>query len=163
MLRRVIPSPLATVITLIVWLLLNNTVAPAHVVLGALLGIVLPHLTARFTVEGSRIKNFTALLELAVVFLWDVVVANLQVIVLVLGPRARLRPRLVEVPLDVSSPLAISTLAGIISLTPGTVSVELSADQRLLTVHSLRVNDVQAAAHGMKQRYERRLLEIFEC
>lgn len=163
MLTRLIPSPVATGFTLIVWLLLNNTVAPAHVVLGALLGILLPHLTARFSEERSRIKSGTALLELAVVFLWDVLVANLQVIVLVLGPRARLRPRLVEVPLAVSSPLAISTLAGIISLTPGTVSVELSANRRILTVHSLRVHDEQAAVRDMKQRYERRLLEVFEC
>ncbi|MFT5448603.1 MAG: multicomponent K+:H+ antiporter subunit E [Gammaproteobacteria bacterium] len=149
--------------TLTVWLLLNNTLAAAHVLLGLLLGFVLPHLTARFSIEGSRIRRPIALLELAVVFLWDVLVANLEVVVLVLGPRARLRPRLVEVPLEVSSPLAISTLAGIISLTPGTVSVELNADQRVLTVHGLRVLDEQAAAQTMKQRYERRLLEVFEC
>jgi multicomponent K+:H+ antiporter subunit E len=163
MLKRLMPSPWAAVFTLTVWLLLNNTVAPAHVVLGVLLGFLLPHLTARFSIAGSRIKRPLALLELTVVFLWDVVVANLEVVVLVLGPRARLRPRLVEVPLEVSSPLALSALAGIISLTPGTVSVELSANQRILTVHSLRVLDEQAAAQSMKDRYERRLLEVFEC
>jgi multicomponent K+:H+ antiporter subunit E len=98
-----------------------------------------------------------------VVFLWDVFVANLEVVVFVLGPRARLWPRLVEIPLEVSNPVAISALAGIISLTPGTVSIELSVDQRILTVRSLRVLDEQGAAQSMKLRYERRLLEVFEC
>ncbi|MFT5392400.1 MAG: multicomponent K+:H+ antiporter subunit E [Gammaproteobacteria bacterium] len=163
MLKRLMPSPLATGFVLVVWLLLNNTVAPAQVLLGVLLGFVLPHITARFSIEGSRIRSPIALVELAVVFLWDVLVANLEVVVLVLGPRARLRPRLVEVPLEVSSPVAMSALAGIISLTPGTVSVELSVSQRILTVHSLRVLDERGAAQSMKLRYERRLLEVFEC
>ena len=59
--------------------------------------------------------------------------------------------------------MGVCTLAGIISLTPGTVSAELSADRRTLTVHCLRVLDERAAAENMKQRYERRLLEVLEC
>lgn len=161
--HRLVPSPFASVITLVVWLLLNNSLAPAQIVLGLALAVMLPRVTAPFRIAGTRLKRPIALLDLAAVFAWDLVVANLEVAVLVLGPRHRLRPRLVEVPLQVSSPLAVSTLAGIISLTPGTVSVEVSADCRTLTVHGLRVLDQAAAAALMKHRYERRLLEVFEC
>jgi len=163
MAQRLIPSPFASLITLAVWLVLNSSLAPAQILLGVSLAVALPHVTAPFAIGSSRLKRPLAALDLAAVFGWDLLAANIEVAVLVLGPRRRLRPRVVEVPLTVSSPLAVSTLAGIISLTPGTVSVELSADCRILTVHGLRVLDAGAAAAQLKARYERRLLEVFEC
>ncbi|CAG0909813.1 unnamed protein product, partial [Cyprideis torosa] len=65
-------------------------------------------------------------------------------------------------PLDICSPVGISILANTISLTPGTVSCELTADHKMLLIHSLHVDDIDASIEEMKKRYERPLMEILQ-
>lgn len=90
------------------------------------------------------------------------VVANLQVTRLILfRPAARLDVRWVVLPLELRSPEAITVLAGTITMTPGTVSCDLSADGRSLLVHCLDAPDAEEAVRAMKDRYEARLKEIF--
>jgi multicomponent K+:H+ antiporter subunit E len=94
---------------------------------------------------------------------YDIVVANLQVVKLVLGPKSRLEPAFVEVPVAIEDEFVLSTLACIISLTPGTVSASLSSDHKILLVHGLDVPDREELIAAVKSRYEAPLLEIFEC
>jgi multicomponent K+:H+ antiporter subunit E len=79
----------------------------------------------------------------------------------VLGPPGRLRPAFIEVPLDIDQPLAIALLGSIVTMTPGTVSSEVSEDRRRLLVHVLDAPDPDAVVRQIKSRYERRLKEIF--
>jgi multicomponent K+:H+ antiporter subunit E len=82
---------------------------------------------------------------------------------LILGPMRRLRPAFITLPVDLSNNFAIVVLTNTISLTPGTVSADLSIDRRSLLIHVLDVEDeAQLIAH-IKYRYERPLQEIFEC
>jgi len=103
------------------------------------------------------------LLRLFGVFLYDVLIANVVVARLILAGPNGLRPAFVNVPLELRSELAISLLANIICLTPGTVSARLSADQRNLVVHTLDTDDPVQLVADIKSRYERPLREIFEC
>ena len=98
-----------------------------------------------------------------VVVLYDIVVANVSVAIKVLGPLRSLRPGFVELPLELEDDFAIALLASTISLTPGTVSADVSPDRRTLLVHALDVDDAAALVAEIKQRYERPLKEIFEC
>ena len=148
---RWLPHPLLTPVLMATWLLLNNSLAPGHLVLGLLLGLVIPRFTLAFWPERVRIRRPRALLGLAGVFL--------QVLA---GPRA-LRPAFVVVPLALRDELAISLLANIICLTPGTVSARLSADRRELLVHALDCADTVALVATIKSRFEAPLREIFEC
>jgi len=93
---------------------------------------------------------------------WDVVVANLQVTRLILfRPVESLATRWVVLSLELRSPEAITVLAGTITMTPGTVSCDLSADGRSLLVHCLDAPDAEDTVRQMKERYEDRLKEIF--
>jgi multicomponent K+:H+ antiporter subunit E len=95
-----------------------------------------------------------------------VIVANLQVAAIIVGPLSRLRPAIVRVPLDLRTDFATVALASTVTLTPGTVSVEIEDDgagRRVLLVHALRCLDADALVRTIKQRYERRLQEILEC
>jgi len=74
-----------------------------------------------------------------------------------------LRPAFVEVPLDIKDDFAITLLTSTVSLTPGTVSADISADASRMLVHALHVEDEAVLVDQIKQRYERRLKEIFEC
>jgi multicomponent K+:H+ antiporter subunit E len=94
--------------------------------------------------------------------LWDILLANVTVARLILGPQRRLQPALVELPLDLDDKFALTILANTISLTPGTVSASLSADRRTLLVHALNVHDEAALIAEIKTRYEAPLMEIFE-
>ncbi len=158
---RVFPQPLVSVVLLAVWLLAHNAVTPGLVLLGALLAVVIPLGTQRFWPEYPRRVRYAPLARLVLVVLFDIVVANVRVAGLILGPRARLRPAFFTVPVTLGAPYPITLLASIISLTPGTVSADLSPDRRTLLVHGLDVADVPATVARIKQRYERLLLELF--
>lgn len=160
---RWLPHPVSSVALWIIWLMFNNTIAPAHIVLGAILGITIPWMTRVFWPEHLRLSNPLVALRLFFVVLYDIVIANLIVARLILGPVSALRPAFVELPLQLQSPYAISALASIITLTPGTVSVYLSEDRRTLLVHALDVDDQNALVAEIRQRYEAPLKEIFEC
>ena len=96
--------------------------------------------------------------------IWDIVVANVQVAIIVLfKSNDKMQPNWVNIPLELRTPEAIAILAGTITLTPGTVSADLSGDGRSLLVHALDAADPDAVRDEIKQRYESRLMEIFPC
>ncbi|MFZ5491707.1 MAG: Na+/H+ antiporter subunit E [Pseudomonadota bacterium] len=159
--KRCLPQPLLSLGLLVLWLLLNNTLASAHLLLGAALAIVLPLLVAPLRADPVRLRRPLLALRLLARVLLDIVFANVEVARRILGPEAALKPRFVWVPLDIQQPWGIATLAGIITLTPGTVSSDLSADRRYLLVHALNEDDPAALVATIKARYERPLMEIF--
>lgn len=160
---RWLPHPILTPVLVVIWLLLNNSVSLGHIVLGLVLGWAIPRFTINYWPEPVHLHRPTVLMRLLGVFVYDVVVANVAVARLILLGPARLRPAFVPVQLDVTHPLAISLLANIICLTPGTVSAELSADHRILVVHTLDTDDPEGLAATIKQRYEAPLKEVFQC
>ena len=160
--RRFLPHPLLTLTLIILWLLLVNQLSAGHVVLGALLGWLIPFATSNFWPEQIRIHHPVVLLRFLGVFAADIVRGSFHVAYLILKGPARLRPAFVEVPLALKTDLAISLLANTISLTPGTVSANLSADKRTLIVHTLDTGDAAALVAEIKQRYETPLKMIFE-
>ena len=160
--ERWLPHPWLTVVLVLLWMLLLNSFSIGGLLMGVLLGVVISHLTSQFWPERPPIKSYRKALAYLGLVAWDVVVANLQVARLILFRRKdALNVRWVVLPLELRSPEAISVLAGTITMTPGTVSCDLSADGRSLLVHCLDAPDAEAAARDMKERYEARLKEIF--
>ncbi len=162
-LARLLPRPALTVVLLGVWVLAFNRVTPLVLLGGLAVGVAIPLATARFWPEYPARVRYAAALRFAGVFLWDVLVANVRVAALVLGPTARLRPAFFVVPLDVDDPYVTALLAAVISLTPGTVSADYDPQARTLLVHGLDVDDASTEAARIKSRYERALQEVFSC
>lgn len=161
--RRLLPHPLLTPILAAIWLLLNNSTAPGHILLGLLLGWFIPWFTLRFWPERVRMRRPLTLVRFAAVVLYDILVANLSVARRILGRPERLRPAFVTVPLELKTDLAISLLANTICLTPGTVSARLAPDRTSLLVHGLHVPDAAALVTSIKTRYEAPLRAVFEA
>ncbi len=162
-LRRLVPAPLLSTLLFLTWLMLNQSLSAGHLLIAAALALLVPAFTLRYSPERPRrlpLRAVPALLRLGWVVLRDIVVSNIDVARRVLGPEAALQPRFVWVPLDVKSPHAIVALAGIITLTPGTLSSELSEDRRFLLVHALHCTDEAALVADIKARYEAPLLEL---
>ncbi|MBC7780375.1 MAG: Na+/H+ antiporter subunit E [Proteobacteria bacterium] len=159
--RRLFPAPLLSAALFIAWLLLNGA-APAQLALGAVLATAIPWLTEPVRVDRPRFSAWPTLVRLGFVVLFDIVVSNVRVARLILGPEARIDPRFVWVPLTIRDPHGIVALAGIITLTPGTLSSDLSDDRRHLLVHCLNAGDEALLIATIKQRYEAPLIRIFE-
>jgi multicomponent K+:H+ antiporter subunit E len=160
---RMLPHPLLSLAIAGVWLLLVNEVAPGSILLAVLAGIVIPKLTSAYWPGRPRVRRPLLVLEYLTVVVYDIVLSNIEVAWLVLFRRgASLRSGLITIPLDLRSSEAITVLAGTITLTPGTVTADVSANGRSLLVHCLEVADPPAAVQAIKSRYERRLKEIFE-
>ena len=93
--------------------------------------------------------------------LWDIVLSNIEVARRILGPERAITPGFLWLPLDLTNLHGITALASIITLTPGTLSAELSEDRRHLLVHCFNLRDAEATVAAIKQRYEAPLKEIF--
>jgi multicomponent K+:H+ antiporter subunit E len=149
----------------ITWLMLNESASVGNLLLAALFAIALPWATARWRPEQPRIRHLGVALRLAFTVLGDIVKSNFTVAKLILGDEPRITPRFVWVPLALCDRHAIVTLAGIVTMTPGTLSADLSDDQRHLLVHAFDVDDDAAQAAliaDIKKRYEAPLKLIFE-
>ncbi len=156
------PHPTMTLLLAIVWILLQNELSAGMVVFGLILGIVIPRATAVWWPDRPQGFRVGKMLAYIVLVLWDILVANIEVAWIILTKSNRkLRPAWVVVPLELRHPEAISILAGTITLTPGTVSADLSNTGHSLLVHALDTSDPDAVRDGIKTRYEARLKEIF--
>ncbi|MFA5580396.1 MAG: Na+/H+ antiporter subunit E [Paracoccaceae bacterium] len=163
MIRRIFPHPVLTLVLIVIWQMLVNQVTLGNLVLGLVLGTAIPLITTAYWTVRPRLHNPRMIVEFVAVVLWDIVMANISVAITILTkPNRDIKSCWVSVPLDLRSPTAITVLAGTITITPGTVSADLSEDGQSLLVHCLDSDDPAAVRDDIKARYERRLKEIFE-
>jgi multicomponent K+:H+ antiporter subunit E len=161
--RRALPHPLLSLVIVLLWIALAPGFDLGTLVVAVLVGLVVPWLTQGFWPDRPAVgRPFAAVLLFARVIV-DIVLANWQVARLVLGPTSRLDPAFVRVPIDVGDPFVATILGSIVSLTPGSVSVEIERERRTLLVHALDVGDEEAFIARVKTRYEAPLKEIFKC
>ena len=161
---RIMPMPLHSFFLLIVWLMLNTTLSLGHILLGSVLAIVIPLLCAPLRVPQPKVKRPLKAISYAFVVLKDIVVANIEVALLVIGPMNKIKPGFVAVPIDLTGTLPVTVLASTVTMTPGTVSADISKDEKWLYVHVLNMpNNEQEVIDLIKQRYESCVKEIFGC
>ncbi|WP_397574134.1 Na+/H+ antiporter subunit E [Silanimonas sp.] len=158
--RALIPHPLSSLAIAVLWLLLNG-LSNGQLVLAVLFSLALPRLLPAPAIPSPRLAAPMVAAKLVLVVLYDIVKANLEVAVRILGPESRIRPTFVWVPLDIASPQGIAVFASIITMTPGTLSCEVSEDRRWLLVHAFHADDAEAVVADVKSRYEAPLREIF--
>nr|WP_254249072.1 Na+/H+ antiporter subunit E [Loktanella salsilacus] len=160
--RRLAPHPLLTVILVAVWCLLNNSATLGTVVFGTILGVLIPIVTAAYWPDRPPVARPFRLVIYCLIVIYDIIKSNAQVAWQILfKPDSSLQPAWIVIPLDLKKPEAITLLAGSITLTPGTLSADLSADGTALLVHALHAPDPDGVRDDIKSRYERRLKEIF--
>lgn len=162
-LRRLLPAPWLSLALLVLWLMLARSAAPAQVVLGTVLALVVPPLIGRLRLAHVRLRRPDRVLRFAVRVAFDVVASNLAVARDVLRLRAR-RPtaRFVVIPLELRDPAGLAMLALVTTIVPGTVWSELAVDRSSMLLHVWDVDDEASYVARFKDRYERPLREIFE-
>lgn len=161
--KRIFPRPALSVAIFLLWAALANAASLGAILLGALLALALPLVTRPFWPEAPRLARPRVVWRLAARVAVDIILANVAVARRVVGPLGRLRPAFVEVPLDLRDPFVATILASIVSLTPGTVSIDVDRERWVLCLHALDAPDPDALIREIKQRYEGLLKEIFAC
>jgi len=158
---KVFPYPLASVGLLVLWLLLNQSISPGHILLGAIFGVLGALALARLEPPRMRLARFGAFVRLTGRVLVDIVFSNVAVAKIILGYRRGWSSGFVRIPLELRNPYGLAALAGIITSTPGTVWVDFDEASGFLTIHVLDLVDESQWIDTIKGRYERLLLEIF--
>lgn len=158
----------------ILWALLFDRVSPTNVVLGFVVArVVLAALRSAPADDAHRAgeaparrgargpRRLALFLWLCLYFFWELILANLAVLQIVLRPRLDIRPGLIAYPLRLRSPLGITALANMITLTPGTITADVAPDGRTLYIHSIDSSSEEAVV-GVPRRFEDLLLEVLE-
>lgn len=160
---RLFPAPLLSVSLFILWLLLNLSMSPGNLLLGALLGILAPILMAPLRPQHAHVRRPLAVARLIGRVGLDVIASNLQVAraVLLAGSRPP-RSAFVHIPLELRDAHGLAALSMITTVVPGTVWSELALDRSVLLLHVLDLDDEAAFIEHFKHTYERPLREIFE-
>lgn len=158
-----LPFPILFACLLATWLLLNQTLAAGHVLLGAILALIGGWTLRMLQPPKARIRRPATIVGLFFLVFADVVRSNIAVLQIILGPRHRsVTSGFVRIPLELRDPYGLVVLACIITATPGTLWVDFDSADGTLTIHVLDLIDENTWIRTIKDRYERRLLEIFE-
>ena len=160
--KRILPSLPLTALLFVVWLLLNQSVSPGTLLMGAVLAVLVPLGTKGLRPGSVTMRKPLLAFKLWAIVMRDFVRSNIRVATLILTRRPRDIPSgFLLVPLDMRDPHALALLAMILCLTPGTAWAEVSLDRSVL-LHVFEIDDADAMVAMVKERYERPLMEIFE-
>lgn len=142
------------------WLALSRSLEPVHLLSAALLGLIVPRLLRGLLHVGSPI-HWGPAVRLTLVVVWDIVMSNITVARLVLGPMSRPQPAWLHVPLESEHHRVNALFASIITMTPGTVSAVVDEAAHCIWVHALNCDDAAGMVADMKARYEAPLMQVF--
>jgi multicomponent K+:H+ antiporter subunit E len=163
MTRRLFPHPLLSLLLFATWILLVNQLKVGSLVMALILATIIPLLTAAYWPNRPTLTNIPRFASYLLLVMWDIVIANIQVARIVLFmPADQIRSAWIAVPIDLKTPEAITMLAGTITMTPGTVTSDMSSCGRVLLIHALHAPDPDGICADIKTRYEARLKRIFE-
>lgn len=142
------------------WVALTGQFTPTNFIIGYGLGYVLLWLVQRAAGPSTYFKKVRQVIGFTLFFLWELILANLRVAYDVITPQHHMRPGVVAIPLDIKTAAEITLLANLITLTPGTLSLDVSADRSTLYVHAMHIDDTERFRQDIKEGYERRVQEV---
>ncbi len=153
-------SFLLNVLLALIWTMAVGRFTLQQLVLGFLLGFLVVAIVEPLQGTSRYTRRVTRGLRFAAFFLKELVLSNLRIAYDVITPRLHARPQIVAVPLDAQTESEITLLANFLTLTPGTLSLDLSSDKRVLYVHAMYAENPEQAINQIKQGMEMRLLEV---
>jgi multicomponent Na+:H+ antiporter subunit E len=143
-----------------VWVTVTSTFTLENLAFGGVMGFVLLLGIRRALGETTYFEKPWVALKFALFMLKEILVCNLRVAMEVLTPQHHMKPAIIAVPLDVTTDAAITLLANMLTLTPGTCSLDVSDDRKTLYVHAMYVDNADELRASIKREYEARVLEL---
>jgi multicomponent Na+:H+ antiporter subunit E len=157
-------STVATIIVMaLLWAGINGNFSEANLIFGAVIGLVAVLLLRQSLFSPGLSKRVVSIAKLAGSFAYELMASAVKVAALVVRPDMHkvIRPAFVKVPLSVKSDAEITILANLVTLTPGTLSVDVSADKRFLYVHTISLESRDALIAEIANGFEKQVKEVF--
>lgn len=145
-----------------IWMFLNGDLGFINFVEGFVIGFIILWMSTYAKSSSRYFSKIPKVLNFIVYFIFELIVANIKVAYDILTPKHRMNPAIIAVPLDVKTDVEITLLANLITLTPGTLSLDVSNDKKVLYVHAAYVENKEEFVRDLKTGFEKKLMEIFE-
>lgn len=144
----------------IIWMLLKSDFSPVQFLIGYVVGVILLYVLRRFLTFDFYFRRVVAIVKLIILFLWELILANIDVVKIVLSPKLDIQPGIIAVPTKLKTDWEVTILASLITLTPGTLSMYFSEDGKTIYVHSIHVPDKEAMIKQIHDTFERAIMEV---
>lgn len=144
----------------LLWMFLQNSFSFSNFLLGYTIGIVILFVLRRFLIFNFYIRRVWAILKLIAIFMIELTKANIDVVKIVFSPKLKNEPGIIAVETKLTTDVEITLLAALISLTPGTITMDFSADNKTLYIHSLDVPDKEQMIEEIRNSFERAIMEV---
>ncbi|HHY20463.1 MAG TPA: Na+/H+ antiporter subunit E [Bacilli bacterium] len=151
---------LINLIIAIVWMFLNNDWSPVSFVIGYFIGIFLLFLLRRFLPNRFYLTNVIAVIKLVLIFIRELILSNISVLKLVLAPNLNMQPGIFAYKTELKSDWEITILSSLITLTPGTLVIDVSDDNSTLYIHAIDVPDAEETIQSIKDSFEKAIMEV---
>lgn len=143
-----------------VWLALGGNFSLTNFLFGFLMSFAIMWIISLNSEDRKYFKIAPKMVGFVFFFLYELTKANIQVAIEVMTPKNNMKPGIVRYPLDAKTDFEITVLANLISLTPGTCSLDVSTDRKVLYIHSMYIEDKEQFIMDIKTGFERKLLAI---
>lgn len=143
-----------------VWMFMTNSFSPTGFAIGFLIGLLLIILMRRFFSNRLYLFRAWAVISLFFLFLKELVLSSFSVFRLVIQPKLAIRPAVFELETELKRDWEVTLLAALITLTPGTLVIGISDDQKMLYIHAIDFEDIEDAVSSIKNTFERAILEV---
>lgn len=139
---------------------MNSSLTATTFIIGYLIGLILIIITRRFFNSRLYIWRLWAAIKLTLLFFKELTLSNISVLMLVIRPKLKLQPMIFAMPTELEQDWEITLLSSLITLTPGTIVLHVSDDQRTLYIHAIDVDDVDEAIDSIKNSFEKAIMEV---
>lgn len=143
-----------------VWMFLSSNFTAAGFLVGFILGVILLLIMRRFFTSRLYLARVWAIVKLTFIFMKELILANIQVLKVVLKPELTMQPAFFAYPTVLKQDWEITLLSSLITLTPGTVVVHVSDDAKVLYIHAIDIDDVGEAIAAIRDSFEKAILEV---
>ena len=144
----------------IIWMFLNSDWSPVSFVIGYFIGILLLFVLRRFLPTRFYLANVYAVIKLILIFIRELILSNISVLKLVLAPKLNMQPGIFAYKTELKSNWEITILSSLITLTPGTLVIDVSDDNQTLYIHAIDVPDAEDTIQSIKDSFEKAIMEV---
>ncbi|KYD29212.1 Na+/H+ antiporter subunit E [Parageobacillus toebii] len=151
---------LLNVLLAFVWMFLSVSFNASTFIVGYILGLLIIFMLRRYFHSRFYVIPFLVICKLILIFLKELLLSNIAVLKVILAPSMNIQPCIFALPLEVKKDWEITVLSNLITLTPGTLVVDVSEDGNTLYVHALDAPNVEETIKQIKESFEKTILEV---
>ena len=153
---------LLNVVLALTWMFLTTSNTAASFIIGYIIGAFILYLFRRFYKTRFYLHKVVAVLHLLLIFIRELLIANFDVLKAIIQPKLELKPGILAYETELKSDWQITLLSCLITLTPGTLVMDISADNKTLYIHALNLTEITEMQQNIKHTFERLILEVSE-